>query len=222
MGNTEQREAEAHAQSKDPVDDGLQEQIPADARAGLVERGRDAADPARARETDDSVPELLSFEQHEDGQDHHEATGGEGVEKGAERRGKAPEVGGRIDGLDRDRFLGDGGRGVALHGLLDVLDRLLHLLDRAAAARPPEIGNPLTNRVTIAGQLVGEGPQLARHTPSDPTYHRERQDDGEKHGRNPSEVTLKEDHDGSEQKGEEGGQGDRHEDRLTEVEHGDH
>ena len=189
---------------------------------GLVERRGGAADPAGTHQADDAVAKLLLFEEHEHGQDDHEARRGERVKERANRGGKSPENGGFLDRLDRDRFLALFGGGLALDGFLDVLDRFLHLLDCAAPARAAQIDDPLTNGVTIGGELVGERPQLAGHAPRNGTHGREAQNDNDEHGRQPPEVSLQEGNDGTQEKGEQTGQGDRHQDRLTEVEDADH
>ena len=73
---------------------------------------------------------------------------------------------------------------------LDALQRLLQLLDRAAPARNPHVGDLRSDVGAIAGQVLGQMVHLPRQTPAGETERREHQRDHDAARQGPDRPTV--------------------------------
>ena len=125
VGNPDQEQAESHGHAEAAVDDGLHEQVPADACPGFVERARRRRHPPIADQQDHPIPQLPALEQHEDHEHRHDPRARQRLE---ETRQVAEDGRGLQD--DSDRLLTHHPQRV---GLLDLAD---DVLDRSSEPSP--------------------------------------------------------------------------------------
>ena len=161
----------------------------------------------------------MAFEQHEDHEHNDHAGGGQRVEKagqvGQERRRRRDDHG--------DRLVGPLPRVDLLHLADDLVERALRLLDRSALAEATQVRDALADVAAIPGQLVGERGGLSHEDPADTADQAERQHHDHQDGEHPARSAPLDrvDH-RSQQKRDQTGECDRHEDRLAPVETSDH
>ena len=154
------------------------------------------------------------LEEHEDYQHQHQTRSRQRLEQ----RRQLPEDGRRLYGHEHRLFRVRRKRAVlpTRVGLLqfveELLDCALELLDDAALAGSPQIGNLVFEVARVLGQLIRERCELARHRPANATEDDKRQHHDQDHRRRASEPeALEHADDRIQQEGQQDGQ--RHRDQ---------
>ena len=200
----------------DGIDQRLQQQLPADPPARLVEGLGGDGEVTVPNQADQAVPQILAFEQHEQDEDDDETGGAGGRHEGTQpAETRNAEVARHHHGL-RD---GSGGCRRHTHVALDVLQSGLQALDRTAAAGAAHVAHLGADVGPVGDQIGAEGAHLAGHAPHRQPQPREHQDDHQQHGGGPPDATLQPDHRRRQDERQQDGQTHGHQDRLGPVEH---
>ena len=100
---------------------------------------------------------------------------------------------------------------------LDVVDRLLQLLDRPAFPCAAHVGDLRQDVDAITGQVVGQAVHLPGQTPAGETEDREHQRHGGEDGRDAADPALEPADRRRQDEREQNGERDRHQDGLRQV-----
>ena len=214
--HAEEVEPDAGRDAVDQIDQGLHQQLPADARSRLVKRLRRDGQLAVPEQPDQPIAQIPALEQHEDDHRQHEPRGAQRADDRTEPR-EAREtrdlLRGDHDG-PRDRSFG---RIRFSEVGLDVFDRLLQLLDRSPLARAAHVRDLRQDVGAVARKVLGQMVHLPRQTPAGETEDREHQRDHRENGRDAADPALKPGDRRSQHEREKDGERDRHEHGLRPV-----
>lgn len=101
-GNSDDPQTDADHDTERSIHGELHQKQPAQAGCGVVERGGRLLQIMRARELDETIPQVLPLQQHEDDKNGDDACRGEGVDQRRKQCCNALQSGGgRLANLDR-------------------------------------------------------------------------------------------------------------------------
>jgi hypothetical protein len=213
--HAQQEQAGRDADAEARVDDGLHQEVVADALAGLVERAGGRGQPSVAGEADDAIPQVLALDQHEDDQDDHRRR----APQAFEQRRELPEAGWLRGDHDRRGLLARaGGAGVLPQLVGDLGDRALRLLERATAAHAAHLVDLDDQVVAVARDLGGEARELDHEDPEHAAERREQHRHHDRHRQAPPQPHPSQPiHDRIHHEREQHRQRDRHQHRPRQI-----
>ncbi len=166
------------------------------------------------------VAEIPALEQHEDHRHQHQPSRSHRTQDGTEPR--ETRVVAVVIRRDDDRARrGAPGRIRRSEISLDVFDRLLQLLDRAASAGPAHVADLGADVLAVRGKIPGQMVDLARNHPARDAEHGEHQRDHDQHGRNAANPSLEGGDRRRQDECQKDGECEGHEDGLRPVEDDD-
>jgi hypothetical protein len=202
----------------------LHQQLPADPRPRLVEYLGCQRQVPLTDQADQAIAKIPALEQHEDDHGQHHSGGAQRPYERAQpgEPGKPRDLIGAHD----DR-LANGPRGRPLRWFalieagLDLVQRFLQLLDRAALAGAAHVRDLRPDIAAIARQVVRQVTELARQSPAGEAEHREHQGDDGQNGGDAPDPAFEPGHRRRQDECQQDGQRDRNEDDLSQVQHDD-